>query len=49
VKPRDTNPAFPFCTPACKLADLGQWLNGGFRIPGERVAPTESDQEDGTS
>jgi endogenous inhibitor of DNA gyrase (YacG/DUF329 family) len=24
----------PFCSPACKLVDLGRWLDGGYRIPG---------------
>ncbi|MEZ4297301.1 MAG: DNA gyrase inhibitor YacG [Polyangiaceae bacterium] len=25
----------PFCSPTCKLADLGRWLEGGYRIPGQ--------------
>ncbi len=29
-----TNPSFPFCSPACKLVDLGRWLDGSYRIPG---------------
>ena len=36
------NPAFPFCSPACKLVDLGRWLDGGYRIPGP---PHESSLE----
>lgn len=24
----------PFCSRACKLADLGRWLEGSYRIPG---------------
>lgn len=24
----------PFCSRTCKLADLGRWLDGGYRIPG---------------
>lgn len=24
----------PFCSRACKLADLGRWLDGSYRIPG---------------
>jgi hypothetical protein len=32
--PRGDNPAFPFCSPACKLVDLGRWLDGAYRIPG---------------
>jgi hypothetical protein len=49
VKPRDANASFPFCGPACKLADLGRWLDGGYRIAGERVAQADADQEDGAS
>ena len=33
---RDQNPAFPFCSPRCKLVDLGQWLGEGYRVPDER-------------
>jgi endogenous inhibitor of DNA gyrase (YacG/DUF329 family) len=25
----------PFCSRNCKLADLGRWLDGSYRIPGE--------------
>ena len=25
-------PTLPFCSPRCRAADLGSWLNGGFRI-----------------
>lgn len=24
----------PFCSRTCKLADLGRWLEGSYRIPG---------------
>lgn len=24
----------PFCSPTCKLADLGRWLEGSYRVPG---------------
>jgi endogenous inhibitor of DNA gyrase (YacG/DUF329 family) len=24
----------PFCSRACKLADLGRWLDGAYRVPG---------------
>jgi len=23
----------PFCSSRCRLADLGNWLDGGYRIP----------------
>ena len=25
----------PFCSERCKLIDLGQWLEGNYRIPGK--------------
>lgn len=34
--PQD-NKCFPFCSPRCQLADLGRWLDGDYRIPGEPV------------
>lgn len=34
-----SNPSFPFCSPACKMLDLGRWLDGSYRIPGP---PAES-------
>ena len=27
------NPSRPFCTPRCKLIDLGQWADESFKIP----------------
>ncbi len=48
VAPRAENPASPFCSPACKLVDLGRWLDGRYRLPdpaGEEVDP----DADGTS
>ncbi|HEY3885757.1 MAG TPA: DNA gyrase inhibitor YacG [Vicinamibacterales bacterium] len=27
----------PFCSERCKLADLGRWLRGEYRVPGEPV------------
>ncbi|HJO36625.1 MAG TPA: DNA gyrase inhibitor YacG [Gammaproteobacteria bacterium] len=28
------NPARPFCSPRCRLIDLGEWLDERRRIPG---------------
>lgn len=28
-----SNPYRPFCSERCKLADLGSWLSGDYRIP----------------
>ena len=25
--------SFPFCSPRCKLIDLGRWLGGKYQIP----------------
>ncbi|GIX27588.1 DNA gyrase inhibitor YacG [Pelomicrobium sp. G1] len=30
----------PFCSERCKLIDLGQWANEGYRVPGE-TAPLD--------
>jgi len=35
VKARAENPSFPFCTPRCKLVDLGKWVNEEYRVPAE--------------
>jgi len=26
---------FPFCSPRCKMVDLGNWLDGAYRIPAQ--------------
>jgi endogenous inhibitor of DNA gyrase (YacG/DUF329 family) len=31
------NPFRPFCSERCKLADLGNWLRGDYRIPTEET------------
>jgi endogenous inhibitor of DNA gyrase (YacG/DUF329 family) len=28
-------PEFPFCSPRCKLIDLGRWLREDYRVPTE--------------
>jgi endogenous inhibitor of DNA gyrase (YacG/DUF329 family) len=40
-KPYPENSAFPFCSARCKLAELGNWLDGTYALAGEPV-----DQED---
>ncbi|MEO8401028.1 MAG: DNA gyrase inhibitor YacG [Gammaproteobacteria bacterium] len=44
------NPTRPFCSPRCKLIDLGAWAAEDHRIPGESVdlnsvLPTHEDDE----
>ena len=34
----------PFCSERCKLADLGHWLSGDYRVAGD---PPPSADEDG--
>ena len=40
------NSPYPFCSPRCKLIDLGRWLSGSYQIPvveeDESDAPDES-------
>lgn len=28
----EANPEYPFCSPRCKLIDLGRWLGGAYAI-----------------
>jgi hypothetical protein len=28
-------PTFPFCSARCRLVDLGNWLDGAYRVPAE--------------
>jgi hypothetical protein len=43
---RPTTPEWdPFCSERCKLADLGRWLSGDYRVPGDPL-PAESDEDD---
>ncbi|PLX78505.1 MAG: DNA gyrase inhibitor YacG [Desulfuromonas sp.] len=35
------NPCRPFCSERCKLVDLGQWADEGYRIAGQSVDPEE--------
>ena len=38
------NPHRPFCSLACRLIDLGTWLDEGYRIEGEQ--PNEMERPD---
>lgn len=38
-----SSPFFPFCSQRCRLVDLGQWLDGQYRIP---VNPDPLDDDD---
>ncbi|HEX2570877.1 MAG TPA: DNA gyrase inhibitor YacG [Polyangia bacterium] len=50
VPPRDQNPAAPFCSPRCRMIDLGNWLGESYRIPvdeGEEDARRPGPGDDG--
>ena len=32
-------PQFPFCSPRCKLIDLGRWLGEQYAIPDDDTPP----------
>jgi len=38
----------PFCSERCKLFDLAQWVDGGYRIAGEPVAADLDNDEPST-
>ncbi|MEO8481302.1 MAG: DNA gyrase inhibitor YacG [Acidobacteriota bacterium] len=33
----------PFCSKRCKMADLGRWLSGEYRVP---VTPSSTDADE---
>jgi hypothetical protein len=39
----------PFCSDRCKMADLGQWLSGAYRVPGAPATDDNADDTDSTS
>ncbi len=41
---RKPNPFRPFCSDRCKLLDLGAWLDGEFRLPGDTIGFDEIEQ-----
>jgi endogenous inhibitor of DNA gyrase (YacG/DUF329 family) len=40
-KAAEHNPTYPFCGPRCKLADLSNWMNGGYALPDEPAGPED--------
>lgn len=41
------NPYRPFCSERCRLIDLGAWVEGEYRIPGEdSVKDSKKDDAD---
>jgi endogenous inhibitor of DNA gyrase (YacG/DUF329 family) len=38
-------PDWPFCSPRCRMVDLGRWLGGVYRIE-TPAGPTDEDESD---
>ena len=39
----------PFCSERCKMADLGRWLSGDYRVASAGADPADEDGADETS
>ena len=44
---RADNPSRPFCSPRCKLIDLGAWAEERYAITGSTALPEEPGVDDG--
>lgn len=44
ILPGTEVPTFPFCSERCKLLDLGQWLEGKYRVS-RPIDPTDQLEE----
>ncbi len=42
-------PTFPFCCERCRLIDLGNWLDGNYRVAGEPVTHDDRVEPDDES
>jgi len=36
----------PFCSERCKLQDLARWVDGTYRVGGDRVDPMDDDTDE---
>lgn len=43
-KPQSENGSFPFCSARCKLADLGNWLDGSYSLGAEPISEEDVDE-----
>lgn len=41
AKPHAQNPAHPFCSRRCKLADLSNWFNERYAVPADGSRPED--------
>ncbi|UCD11340.1 MAG: DNA gyrase inhibitor YacG [Nitrospinaceae bacterium] len=45
---KNQNGHYPFCSERCQMVDLGQWLQGGYRIESNEPLAQSDDGEDET-
>lgn len=43
VEPANRPASFPFCTPRCRLLDLGAWCDGKYTIAGQPLPDPDED------
>jgi endogenous inhibitor of DNA gyrase (YacG/DUF329 family) len=43
----EESPFRPFCSERCKLIDLGQWANEGYRVPANEPPPDQGGSPSG--
>jgi len=43
------NPVRPFCSERCQLVDLGRWVEGEYRVPGEPIPQDHSGTSTGNN
>jgi uncharacterized protein len=46
VNSLDDLPSFPFCTPRCRLIDLGRWIDEKHTIAGPSVPQKAQEEQD---
>jgi endogenous inhibitor of DNA gyrase (YacG/DUF329 family) len=46
IKSIDDLPGFPFCSPRCRLIDLGRWVDGVNAIPGPSASSEQAESAD---
>lgn len=46
VLPESAPSTFPFCTPRCKAADLGSWLDGKYVVASPGFDADSDNRED---
>jgi endogenous inhibitor of DNA gyrase (YacG/DUF329 family) len=45
IESLDQLPSFPFCSPRCRLVDLGRWFDGAYTIPAGSPTPDDGSEQ----